>query len=109
MGLSNGIILRGDIEYSDSYVNISSYVIDKKNKRMTVSLTAYKDQESAGNKGEVLNVSKPTLFFRIEDDLYEQYFSDSVLCGDGVSVEKQIYAYIRGEHTEEFASFTDVM
>lgn len=109
MGLSNGVVLRGDIEYSDAYVNINSYVIDKKNKRMTVQLSAYKTQELSESNGDLLSLSAPTLFFRIESEIYDQYFSDSVLSGEGVSLEKQIYAYIRGEHTEEFSSFTDVM
>lgn len=109
MGLTNGVVLKGDIEYSGAYVNIRSYVIDKFGKRLTVNFAAYKSEDEFLAGKEPLILDRPTLFYRVVGDEYQTYFSDSVLLEAGVSIEKQIYTYLRTEHTETFSEFIDVL
>jgi hypothetical protein len=91
MGLINGITLKGGIDLSNSYVNIKSYSFLKKEKIMLIDLNFYKSKDDYDNGADTV---RDSIQFIVKDDLFDTYFSDSVLCSENVSPLSQCYKYL---------------
>lgn len=126
MGIKNTVILQGGVVLTNAYLNIDSYLVEKQAKLCTVYLSAYKDQ-AACTSGE-----KPLSYVQMGDQVhgtmishlisnhieeidgeevevndFDTYLSDAVLKEDGVSIEGNIYTYLKT--LDQYQSFADVV
>ena len=106
MALKNGLNIEGIGELQDTYINIDTIKLFKKNKKAEIIMSAYKD-ESFYRENKPAIPGKERIQFFVKSEAYDAYFSDEVLKPVNKTIESQVYMYLK--NLTEFSSFEDVI
>jgi len=102
MGLIQEVTLVGGVVLPEAYINIHSYYLEKHEITAQIYLKVYESHNSyltgkSSVMGAVLPNIQPSdkIKHTVVDSDYTGHFSDAVLLPSNVSIEKQIYVYLK--------------